>query len=120
MCYRPSFAFPSHNTNTHTRVQTFSGVVGRERMGMAFPHKKLSGNGVPTREILRLFCIITIKFLTVNYYVTTFSAPQTMSKLDIRICKALEIVPLKHISKGTCSIHIVEGLYHKFHLTLGI
>ena len=59
------------------------------------------GNGVPTREILRLFCIITIKFLTVNYYVTTFSAPQTMSKLDIRICKALEIVPLKHISKST-------------------
>ena len=94
-----------------------SGVVGRERMGTAFPHKKLNGNGVPTKEILRLFCIITIKFLTVNYYVTTFSAPQTMSKLDIRICKALEIVPLKHISKGTCSIHIVEGLYHKFHLT---
>ena len=29
-----------------------SGVVGRERMGTAFPHKKLSGNGVPTREIL--------------------------------------------------------------------
>ena len=27
--------------------------VGRERMGTAFPHKKLSGNGVPTREILR-------------------------------------------------------------------
>ena len=26
---------------------------GRERMGTAFPHKKLSGNGVPTREILR-------------------------------------------------------------------
>ena len=30
-----------------------SGVVGRERMGTAFPHKKLSGNGVPTREIMR-------------------------------------------------------------------
>ena len=30
-----------------------SGVVGRERMGTAFPHKKLSGNGVPTREFLR-------------------------------------------------------------------
>ena len=30
-----------------------SGVVGRERMGTAFPHKKFSGNGVPTREILR-------------------------------------------------------------------
>ena len=76
-------------------IRTTSGVVGRERMGTAFPHKKLSGNGVPTREILRLFCIITIKFLTVNNYVTTFSAPQTISKLDIRICKALEIVPLK-------------------------
>ena len=33
-----------------------SGVVGRERMGTAFPHNKLSGNGVPTREILRLYC----------------------------------------------------------------
>ena len=30
-----------------------SGVVGRERMGTAFPHKKLSGNGVPTKDILR-------------------------------------------------------------------
>ena len=30
-----------------------SGVVGRERMGTAFPHKKLNGNGVSTREILR-------------------------------------------------------------------
>ena len=29
-----------------------SGVVGRERMGTAFPRKKLSENGVPTREIL--------------------------------------------------------------------
>ena len=32
---------------------TGSGVVGWERMTTAFPHKKLSGNGVPTREILR-------------------------------------------------------------------
>ena len=30
-----------------------SGVVGRERMGTPFPHKKLSGNDVPTSEILR-------------------------------------------------------------------
>ena len=30
-----------------------SGVVGRERMGTAFPHKKLSANGVPTRGTLR-------------------------------------------------------------------
>ena len=34
-------------------VITGSGVVGRERRKTAFPHKKLSGNGVPTREILR-------------------------------------------------------------------
>ena len=38
--------------NSYTRNKTVhnsSGVVGRERMGTAFPHKKLSGNGVPTR-----------------------------------------------------------------------
>ena len=91
-------------------IGIISGVVGRERMGTAFPHKKLSGNGVPTREILRLLFIITIKFLTVNNYVTAFSAPKTMSKLDIRICKALEIVLLKQISKGTCSIYIASNL----------
>ena len=34
------------------RTYEASGVVGRERMGTAFPHKKLSGNGVSTREIL--------------------------------------------------------------------
>ena len=39
-----------------------SGVVGRERMGTAFPHKKLSGNGVPTREILR-FCLLLLNKL---------------------------------------------------------
>ena len=37
-----------------------SGVVGLERMGTAFPHKKLSGNGVPTRLILRYLFIIAI------------------------------------------------------------
>ena len=36
----------------HRAMYMYSGVVGRERMGTAFPHKKLSGNGVPTREIL--------------------------------------------------------------------
>ena len=40
-----------------------SGVVGRERMGTAFPHKKLSGNGVPTRETLRYLFIIASKLL---------------------------------------------------------
>ena len=41
------------------RVQG-SGVVGRERMGTAFPHKKLSGNGVPTREILRYIFLLLL------------------------------------------------------------
>ena len=49
-----------------------SGVVGRERMGTAFPHKKLSGNGVPTREILRdIFFIIAIKLATLDCYHVT-------------------------------------------------
>ena len=63
-----------------------SGVVGRERMGTAFPHKKLSGNGVPTREILRDIFLLAI----LHYrHVMTFSAYETISKLDIRICKVL-------------------------------
>ena len=68
-----------------------SGVVGRERMGTAFPHKKLSGNGVPTREILSDSFIIAIKLAIFHcYQVTPFRAPQTMSKLlDIRIGKVL-------------------------------
>ena len=74
-----------HNDNSYevavVVLHVYSGVVGRERMGTAFPHKSylsrqivtfldsigtryspfLLWNGVPTREILRLFCIITIK-----------------------------------------------------------
>ena len=41
-----------------TRFVKASGVVGRERMGTAFPHKKLSGNAVPTREILRYIFLL--------------------------------------------------------------
>ena len=37
-----------------------SGVVGQERMGTAFPHKKLSGSGVPTRRFLRDIFLIFI------------------------------------------------------------
>ena len=45
-------------------VCTCSGVVGRERMGTAFPHKKLRGNGVPTREILRdIFLLLLLNYL---------------------------------------------------------
>ena len=56
---------------THTVTRNFkagvydltSGVVGRERMGTAFPHKKSSGNGVPTREILRFYCYLYFQML---------------------------------------------------------
>ena len=73
------------------KLFTISGVVGQERMGTSFPHKKLSGNGVPTREILSDSFIIAIKLAIFHCYrVTTFRAPQTMSKLlDIRIGKVL-------------------------------
>ena len=70
---------------SHKRGET-SGVVGRERMGTEERHKKLSGNGVPTRDILR-----DIFLLAIFHYrhVMTFSAPETISKLDIKICKVL-------------------------------
>ena len=58
-----------------------SGVVGRERMGTAFPHKKLSGNGVPTREILtyNFLLLLLIKLVIFHCYrVTTFRASQNM------------------------------------------
>ena len=60
-----------------------SGVVGRERMGTAFPHEKLSGNGVPTREILRYIFLLAI------FHCHHIRAPETISKLDIRICKVI-------------------------------
>ena len=45
-----------------------SGVVGRERMGTAFPDKKLSGNGVPTREILRDSFLVFFSFFKKTTY----------------------------------------------------
>ena len=42
-----------HLRNIRSIRNMLSGVVGRERMGTTFPHKKLSGNGVPTRESFR-------------------------------------------------------------------
>ena len=73
-------------TQFNMQVIMSSSVMGRERMGTAFPHKKLSGNGVPKREILR-----DIFLLAIFHYrhVMTFSAHETISKLDIRICKVL-------------------------------
>ena len=44
------------------------------------------GNGVPTREILRDNFLLAIFHYR---HVMTFSAPETISKLDIRICKVL-------------------------------
>ena len=38
---------------------------GRERMGTAFPHKKLSGNAVPIREMLNYFFINLLSAVTV-------------------------------------------------------
>ena len=40
-----------------------NGVEVREHMGTAFPHNKLSGNGVSTREILRDI----VSLLLLNY-----------------------------------------------------
>ena len=59
---------------------TVSGVVGRERMATAFPHKKLCGNDVPTREFLRNIFIIAIRstlavFHCHHNYVTPFCVP---------------------------------------------
>ena len=56
-----------------------SGVVGRERIGTAFPHKKLSGNGVPTRKFLRdIFSLLLINCSYFPLLPFTFHARQTM------------------------------------------
>ena len=56
-----------------------SGVVRRERMGTAFPHKKLSGNGVPTREILRdIFSLLLLNYSYFPLLPFTFHARQNM------------------------------------------
>ena len=53
-------------------------VVGQERMGTARSHK---------RNFERYLFIIATKLAIFHcYYVTTFRALQTMSKLDTRIC----------------------------------
>ena len=54
-------------------------------MGTAFPHKKLSGNGVPTREILTYIHIFVIAISYSHCYrVTTFRASQPMLKVKTR------------------------------------
>ena len=89
---------------------THSSVVWREGMGTALPHKKLSGNSVPTREILRdIFSLLLLNYIAIVncYHVTAFHARQTM-------CQNWH-QNLKSISNGVCSIYIVDGLYHKIH-----
>ena len=75
------------------QIVDISGVVGRERMGTAFPHKKLSGNGVPTREILRYLLIVAIKLAIFHCYhnnvqvqIPTCSIP-CISILEIKLCQ---------------------------------
>ena len=73
---------------------SISGVVERERMGTVFPHKKLSGNGVPTRELLRyifLLLLLNLLFSLLPCYNTSHTSKL---KLNIRICT------LKLISMG--------------------
>ena len=72
------------------RYNRYSGVVGRERIGTAFPHKKLSG------------LIIAIKFAIFHcYHVTAFRAFHHQNLQNISA--------LKLISKGTCSFYKVNG-----------
>ena len=55
--------------------------------GNSFPHKKLSGNVVLTREILRYLFNITIKLAIFTFtMLQSFHAPQTMSKPHTKIC----------------------------------
>ena len=73
----------NHTLRVRSHWILYSGVVGRERMGTAFPHKKLGGNGVPTRKNLRdmfllLLCISYFPLLPCNS-IPHFRASQTMS-----------------------------------------
>ena len=66
-------------TIKNINISKHSGVVGRERMGTAFPHKKLSGNGVPTREFLRdIFSLLLLNYSYFPLLPFTFHARQTM------------------------------------------
>ena len=95
----------------HLSSAICSGVVGRERMGTAFPHKKLSGNGVPTREILRFYCYLYMYFQMLPCH----NIPCTSNHVITghQNCKVFRT--LKLISRGTCSIYIVNRLRHKIH-----
>ena len=48
-------------------------------MGTAFPHKRLSGNGVPTRELSRdIFSLLLLNYSYFPLLPFTFRARQTM------------------------------------------
>ena len=85
-------------------------------MGTAFPHKKLSGNGVPTREILTYIYIFVI---AISYFplLPCYNIPciSTHVRCQNSTSEFPSISALKLISKGTCSIYIVNAWYHKIH-----
>ena len=95
----PHFCVTSH-LGHHT--STFNFIISSATHSLHYPSTHPTflqwcsgagthGNGVPTREILRdIFFIIAIKLAIFHcYHVTAFHASQAMSKLDIRISKAL-------------------------------
>ena len=82
-----------------------SGVVGRERVGTAFPHKKLSGNGVPTREILYLKDLSTIYFKHVKMpYIEIFSGYEIWVRTLQQQQHSLKIVNSNSINLKVLSI----------------
>ena len=65
-------------------VGAISGVAGRERMGTAFPHKKLSWERGPhKRNYERYLLIIAIKLAIFHCYHSCYSIP-CMSILEIK------------------------------------
>ena len=82
-----------------------SGVVGRERMGTTFPHKKLSGNGVPTKEILRdsfYYCYLISYFPLLprnSYNIPCTSNHVKTGHLNLQSTYVESISSLKLISK---------------------
>ena len=82
-----------------------SGVVGRERVGTAFPYKKLSGNGVPTREILYLKDLSTIYFKHVKMpYIEIFSGYEIWVRTLQQQQHSLKIVNSNSINLKVLSI----------------
>ena len=66
-----------------------SGVLGRERMGTAFPHKKLSGKfDVPTRELIKLIKCNDYDTVSFYWFSQHICAPICILK---RLCLAISL-----------------------------